>query len=458
MTLRMAARWHSTHRTTRILLALAFLGTGPVLSTSIAPSSAQAQSRVLTLEEALGHARAHAPELMQAKSSTQAARARADQARAPLFPQVRGSVRYERATANRPPGRSTVGGSSQPASFDSYNAFSFGVDAEQLIYDFGQTSGRLEASEARADAEADLERSRMLDVELDVRTTYYEAAAAKALVAVANETLANEERHLHQIQGFVEVGTRPPIDLAQAKTDVANTRLSQLRADNAYRVAKAELDRAMGMPGASGEKGDYDVSDAEPEPLAGEDSDIETLLNEARKNRPDHDELAHQLRAQEASVAAAEAEYGPSLGAAAGVRESGQDPGDMRWNWNVAVALTWPLYQGGATQARVREAKATLANVRAQIDARDQQTRLELTRARLQIVAARAAQDASAEVVKNARERLTLAEGRYQTGVGNSVELGDAQLALTDAQAESVRANYDLAKARAALVHALGRR
>jgi outer membrane protein len=53
--------------------------------------------------------------------------------------------------------------------------------------------------------------------------------------------------------------------------------------------------------------------------------------------------------------------------------------------------------------------------------------------------------------------RLTLAEGRYQAGVGNVIELGDSQVALTTAAAQEVQAIFNLATARAKLLQALGR-
>ena len=48
----------------------------------------------------------------------------------------------------------------------------------------------------------------------------------RALVVVAKETLDNLQKHLDQIEGFVKAGTRPEIDLAQARTDLANGRVS----------------------------------------------------------------------------------------------------------------------------------------------------------------------------------------------------------------------------------------
>jgi outer membrane protein len=76
--------------------------------------------------------------------------------------------------------------------------------------------------------------------------------------------------------------------------------------------------------------------------------------------------------------------------------------------------------------------------------------------ARLSVRATKAAIEAAHEAAANARIRLTLAEGRYQAGVGNIIELGDAQLALTTAAAQEVQAVFNLATARAKLLQALG--
>ena len=98
-----------------------------------------------------------------------------------------------------------------------------------------------------------------------------------------------------------------------------------------------------------------------------------------------------------------------------------------------------------------------IKNARAQLDSARLQIRLELDQARLALRAAKAALGAAGEALRNARERLKLAEGRYQQGIGSIIELGDAQVALTTAAAQSVQADYRVATARAQLAKALGR-
>src|SRR6202008_3032519 len=110
----------------------------------------------------------------------------------------------------------------------------FGVTASQLIYDFGAGYEAFRAAKENARAQAENEQSVEQLVAFDVRTAFFQARASKELVAVARDNLANQERHLAQAQTFVQVGTRPEIDLAQARTDVANARVQHIQAENAY--------------------------------------------------------------------------------------------------------------------------------------------------------------------------------------------------------------------------------
>lgn len=107
--------------------------------------------------------------------------------------------------------------------------------------------------------------------------------------------------------------------------------------------------------------------------------------------------------------------------------------------------------------AQVSESHANILNLKAQLDAERNQIRLEVDQARLSVRATKAASSAADDAIVNAREQLRLAEGRYQTGVGNAIELSDSQLALSNALAQKIQAEYNLATARAQLIKALGR-
>jgi outer membrane protein len=433
-----------------MLFTVALLASGTLV--------AQPAPRELSLEEALRIARERQPQLRQQQAATAAARARADQALAPLLPQVSATAAYQRQTANfalRPGSVPPQLVSSIKAgnSFDTFNYFNFGLSASQLLWDFGQTTGRLKAARAVADAQRLTENTGLRQVEWGVRSAYFEARAAKALVRVAHEALDNQERHAGQIEAYVQVGARPEIDLAQVRTDRANARVQLINAENAHATALARLNQAMGLDGPP----DYEVADEAFPHVAGEEQSADALMEEALRARPEVAALAGQVSAAEVSLAAIEGGYWPSLNLSTGLTEAGSQLDNLAWNWSLGLGLNWSLYQGGATRAQAREARAQVEGLKAQQEALRQQVRLDLEQARLAVRAAEASVTASGEASFNARERLRLAEGRYATGVGNAIELSDAQLALTNAQAQQVQAEYSLAAARAQLLKALGR-
>jgi outer membrane protein len=253
----------------------------------------------------------------------------------------------------------------------------------------------------------------------------------------------------------VKIGTRPPIDLATARTLVANAQVQLVQAENNYATARARLNQAMGTEGAV----DYDVATDTLPAISGEDQSADVLLEEALRNRPDLAAALRQVEAADASLGAARGGYGPTLSVGASATDMGADAGQLRDRWNVAAGatLTIPIFQGGRTRAQVSEASANLRLAAAQRDTLRQQIRVDLENARLTVRAAQASVQAAIDATTNGREQLRLAEGRYRTGAGSALELSDAQLAATNAEAQQVNAEFQLASARAQLLAALGR-
>ena len=414
--------------------------------------AAEPEQRVLSLDEALASAEANQPQLRQAAANAEAAQARAGQARAPLLPQVRTSASYERSTGNASvrlgiPGATSTGRS---GTFDFYR---LNATASQLIYDFGQSWNRYQASRATAEGQAQTQEAVRLSARLNVRLAYFNARAQHSLVQVARETLENEDLRLRQIRAFVEVGVRPEIDLAQQRTTQANARVQFIQAENDYLTAKAQLNQAMGVEGPL----DYQVAPVTLPPVAGEEGEIDALVSEALDRRPEYASRLKQVEAQARTVRSARGAYLPGLTASVGVSEAGTQPSNLNFTAYGQLGLSWSLFEGLLTFSQVKEAQASLRAAEADRDILRQQTRLELEQARLSVRAARASIGASEDAATNARERLRLAEGRYRAGAGNVIELGDAQVALTNAAAQQVQAEYNLATARAQLLQRLGR-
>jgi outer membrane protein len=419
------------------------------------------QVRQLTLSEALAQAMKTQPTMRQARAQTGAAEGRVEQARAGYLPQIIGTAAYQRTTGNfvSRPGAipSTAAGvvtRSPSPNLTTYDYFNFALTASQLIYDFGQTSGRWNAAESAVDSSVATEKATRLQTVLNVQSAFYQAWAQRALVSVAEETLTAQNRHLGQIDGFVKVGIRPEIDIAQARANVANARLQWINTQNAYEIAKNQLNAAIGVMTNT----NFEVADERAPAVDGEDGPVEPLVARALESRPDITALERQHDTQTKTIRALRGAYGPSLVASTTATDQGTQLNNLVPNWNVGVTLTWPILQGGLTDGQVREAEANLQAIEAQRDALKIQVRVQVDQARLAIKAAKASIGAADDALTNARQQLKLAEGRYSSGIGSVIELTDAQVAYTNARAQVVQAHFNLSNSRAQLTTALGLR
>jgi len=412
-------------------------------------------TRVLTLQEAQSLAHDQQPQLRAARGTTEAAQGRVEQSRSGLLPQLSATAGWERSTNNyifSPGGILRTG--PLETSWSSISYFNTRVTLSQLVWDFGQTSDKWRSTEASARASAQQERATGQGVLLQVRTAFFNAVAYKELLAVARETMQNQRKHLEQIQGFVHAGTRPPIDLSQAQADFSNAEVQVINADNAYQRSKVLLNQAMGVEGPI----DYELANDTLPPQGDEDAPFEPLLESALRARPEIASAADQVVAQRLLIQSALGAYAPSISVGAGlVQGVGAGTNYEGWNVSAGVFLTWNLFQGGLTTGVVHEAQGNLGYALAQLDAQRQQVRVDVDQALLAIRAAKAAQSSSRNALTAARQRLSLAEGRYQNGSGSVLELGDAQIAAANAAAQVVQTDFQLATARAQLLWALGR-
>lgn len=428
-----------------------------------APAGAGAAPRLndapgaLRLREAEAMSLRLVPSVRVAEAGVAFAQAKQRLALAAWLPQLGAVGTYSRQTANfvlRPGSLPlNLSNARSPTSrAKSYNYWNFGLTLNQMVYDFGVTSGSLAAARAALDAG----RHQLADAELAAvqaaRLAYFDAAAKQAQIALAEETLANMRRHLHQIDQQVRVGQRAPIELASANTDVAQAEVARIGAQNAWDTARASLRQALG---AEGLDEDFVLRGDVMAPVPGEDAPLEVLVRRASDARPD-------LAAQRATVAQAEATRRggrgallPSLNASAGVTEAGEHLDNMGWNWNVGASLSWSLFNGGGAFAALRQAEAQLTQAKAQANVLRLALRAELEKNRLAVAASSASCGATEVAEDSARTQLRLAEGRYARGLGNVIELSDAQVAVNAASAARIAAIYGLAQARANLARSL---
>lgn len=445
-------------------LAAAVLAVGAVCSFAPAArgddGAALAPGDTLTLERAVRIALANHPARMTAEAEAAAARERTGEARSALLPQVAGVAEYLRATDNGIGNTSyvpAVGINRAPTTgrhvdqlsetFDNYVA---GISAFQYLFDFGRTRGLIEERDAQADAENARLALVELDLAYDVSRAFLETLAAKQTVRVYEAAVAKRTEHLREAQVKARAGLRADIDAVTADAELARARLALVAAQNDQQTAKTQLDYAMGLgEGAP----DYRIADTPPD--AGAPDAVETYLARALNNRPDLTMLVEEARAAGAQVDEYRSDYLPRFGAVAGVNARGQE-NEPAGNYYAGIVVSWPIFNGFATDHEVAEAKLHQDAISHSIDDLRQRIAVQVKRDRLDWSAAIDRVAKSEKAVAATHLQLHLADERYTNGLGSIIELTDAERQDTQAAADLIRARLDLALAKAALDRSTG--
>jgi len=428
-------RRHPAHA---VGLAVA-LATSTPAAAQAPPPPATAPLR-LTLNEAIAFSLRQQPTIRLAQQSRIAAQARIPEAQSAYYP------RFDWLTSA---GRSQSFSTSQNRPLTS-SSITTAIQGTQLLYDFGKTGALVDQARANARvAEVEVERVRELVVQ-NVRQAYFNLLQARRLVGVADAGLARSELNLKSAQGFFDVGTKPKSDVTKAEVEVANARVSVIVARNNVRLAQTTLANALGLEATTPLEVE-DVLTYEAVAL-----DAVALLTEALANRPELRQAKAQVDGARAQASAARANYWPTLNATGAYGAASNDP-DLHEAWSIAGTLSWNLFQGFFTLNQVRETQALVEAARANYDTFELQVRLDVDQAYTTVVAAAERIAATDKAVESARENLRLAQGRYDAGVGTILDLTDAQLALTTAEADQVRALTDYRVGLAVLDRVVGR-
>jgi TolC family type I secretion outer membrane protein len=435
-------------------LLLAALAAAPAAAQAPAPTPAApaapaapapvVPAGVLSLEEAIRLALQQQPTIRSAVESYNAAGERVPQAQSTYYPRLDFSAFLGRAQTF-----STNQNTTQRS--DSFNAT---LQARQLIYDFGKTGALVDEARAGVRFSAfELERVREVVV-LNVRQSYLQLVQAQRLTAVADAQVARAELNLRSARGFFDVGTKPKSDVTRAEVELANARVAQIRARNLVQLAQVTLANALGLPATT----PIQVQDILAyEPIA---LDREALRTEALGNRPELAQALARIEAARAQVSGARARYFPDLAATGSIGGVADEPTVNIFTqdtWSIGASLQWNLFEGFFTKHRIRETESLLNAARANYDSLELQVRLDVEQTYIAVVEAAERIGATDVAIESARENLRLAQGRYDAGVGTILDLTEAQLSLTNAEADQVRALTDHKLALAALDRAVGR-
>ncbi len=428
---------------------------GVALLVTLAPHAVAQQSpTTLTLAQAVTLALQQNQQLRVAAYEVQIARAQLAQARAATAGTLNAQVSYTRLK-DQPPTTFTFGATTvtlPPPSPDVYDG--------RLVLSYPlYTGGRLEAQIALAEAslkgaEATFARVGQ-QIVFSVRQAYYQHLLAQAGLDVAERAIAQAAESLRVAKARVASGVAPRFDEIQAEVAVATARQGQVRARNALAQAaqglNALLNLSLDTPLLLKDQFTVEVVRTPMDPL----------LAAAVRARPELAEVQARQAAAQAGIALVESGAKPTVALSGfgsyGNTAAGLSGGSQASaNWGITLAVTLNLYDGGLTRERIEEARLRLEQLKALEVQQRQAIELEVRQALLNLQSAGEELAGADALVAQAAEALRIANVRFQSGVGTSLEVVSAQVAASQSEASKAQALFSLNVARAALERAVG--
>jgi outer membrane protein TolC len=286
-----------------------------------------------------------------------------------------------------------------------------------------------------------------------VESDYYGVLASQALDRVAAERLRRAEEQLAVGRARVVSGAAVQTDSLQLVLEVTRARIDRMRAEAALRVARLQLGRRIG------EAGPVAAADPDSVPPLELPVTLPDAVTEALAQGPQYRVARANERQAEALLRGRRGEYLPSL-----VLSGANQTFDSKFFptarniSSVTLSVILPVWNLGQREIAVTQARVNRDVSRAIRADLERGALRDVTEAYEAYRTARGTVDLSALALAAATENFRVQGARYRSGATTILELLDAQISLTQAEADVVQANYSTRLALAGLEVILGRR
>ena len=312
------------------------------------------------------------------------------------------------------------------------NAFSNGISVNIPLYTGGLVEGQIDVAKlGKTNAQEEILRVEQA-TKYSAIQGYYGLLAYQELQGVYHEAVDNLQGHLDNVQAQYNVGTKAKVDVLSSDVSLANAKTTAITADNNVAVAESNLNNILGLPLET----KLNLADHQL-PFDTYNISLQEATDYAMKYRPEVLQAAIAVQEAERNIDIANAGNRPTVAITGGNDWADNTfPGidANKRSWKVAAGVTYSLYDGGATKAKVNQAKQDLLVARETEQKTREAVQLEVKQAYLNIRSAAQKVEETQTVVDQARENYRIQNIRYQAGVGINLDVLDAQLSLNEGQ------------------------
>ena len=335
------------------------------------------------------------------------------------------------------------------------------VTLKWLMFDFGGRDAALDAAKEQLAAANFGFNARHQKIVFDVTRAYYNLNAVRGKVEVARDALRSVQTVQEAAESRRSHGLATLPEVLQAREQTARA-LYDVEEANALEIdARMALLEAMGVRPSMALR----VADLNQRPLpVALEAAADKFVDLALEQRPDLLARVAVLRAKDAEIRKARAEYYPRITA---VGNAGQNIGQVRVNggewstvnepqYGLALTIEMPLFDAGLRDNRLRQAEAERRVAEEElISARDRTVR-EVVKAYDDVKVAFRKREAAVALLTAADRAYAAALESYRRGIATYIDVVNAHANLTRARTTDTETRSLVFTASAALAFSTG--
>ncbi len=406
----------------------------------LAALTAEAEEISLTLEEAVAIALRDNRDLLIKAEDVKKAKAKVSEAQAGLFPSLSftGGWTYTRGYYTK-----------EISQYNTQTTF------KQYLYKGGKTVNSMEQNKYKTKvSEAILDKTR-LELALSVIKSFYSYLLAQDFREVNKGILDNTRQHLKSLEERYQSGQASESEILKIKESLAGVEEAYELSANQAQTCLVLLKNLLYLD----EK--LQVQPKEEFLYQPQEISYDEAFLKAMQNRPEIRQYEAQVKADRKGIEVAKADNRPNIYASWDYYSRSHGLGALpEKNWNdyniVGMTLSWPIFDGWATRAKVEQAIADLRSSQLNKQKAIRDVALDLKNAYISLKDAIAKIKTSESDILVYQDNLSGAKDKYRQGIVSFLDLDDTNLRYNISQFNRRQAIYDYIVAKANFEKATG--
>ena len=341
------------------------------------------------------------------------------------------------------------------AAFGSKYSLNGGIDINQLLFD-GQVFVGLMARKSsikNAELAADVTKEQ---IKATVYKIYYQLVVGQRQIGTLDANIANYEKLLHDTREIYKNGFAEKLDVDKVQVQLNNLQTQKLKARNQIDAGKEGLKFLMYMP----QRDELILADT----LSDEELKSNILHeNYNYEDRKEYQQLETLVKLGGYNVKRYQLSKLPTLSLAGNYSQSAQRQqfdffkGPYFTSSFIALRINVPIFDGGARNARIAQAKIDLLKTNNTIDQLKSSIDNDVAQSRINMKSAILTMDAQKKNIDLAQQVYNSTKLKYEQGLGSNQEISTAQADLVTAQNNYYSSLYDAIIAKIDYLKAAGK-